>query len=253
MLLIRFVAVMVVLSVFSNMSFAEELRLGGYDKPPYMMKEGENAGVCVDIVQEAAKRARYDTSYILLPHQRGLKYFSENRIDAETCVSPKWRSKYKEISVYSEVFYYSENVVIVRKDSSIATTKKIRDFNGKTLGTIRGYFITDGFQEEFEAGNIVRHDVNNQDQNIKMLASKRVDGVIIDRTTELYLIKQLGFDPGDFRIAYVFETKSHLSVRIHKNRKNVIPKLNKSLSEMKMDGTIDKIINKYMSTELKNE
>lgn len=191
MLLIRFIAVIAVLSVFNNMSFAEELRLGGYDKPPYMMKEGENAGICVDIVQEAAKRSGYDTSYKLFPHKRGLKYFTKNRIDAETCVSPKWRSKYKEISAYSDVFYDSENVVIVRKNSSIATTKNIQDFTGKTLGTVRGYFITDGFQEEFEAGNIVRNDVSIQDQNIKKLASKRVDGVIIDRTTGLYLIKQL--------------------------------------------------------------
>ncbi len=249
MLPLRLIAVTAVLYAFSNVSFAEELKLGGYDKPPYMMKEGKNAGICVEIVREAARRAGYDTTYILLPHVRGLKYFMENRVDAETCVSPKWRSKYKEISSYSGAFFITNNVVIVRKNSDIATTKNIRDFRGKTFGTILGYFITDGFQQEFESGKIVREDVSTQDNNIKKLVAERVDGIIIDRITGSYLIKQLGFDPAYFKIAYVFETKSLLSVRIHKNREEVIPKLDKSLTEMKKDGTIDKIINKYMNAK----
>ncbi|MCP4107647.1 MAG: transporter substrate-binding domain-containing protein [Desulfobacteraceae bacterium] len=234
---------------FSSMSFAEPLRLGGYDKPPYMTEDG---GLCVDIFREAARRAGYDASYKLFPLKRMHQNFSVNRIDAEPCCTPAWRAKYKEISAYSDTYYHTENIVIVRKDSGIATTKNIRDFRGKTLGTILGYFITDGFQEEFEAGNIVRDDVHAQDQNIKKLFLKRVDGIIIDRATGLYLIKLLGFDPADFRIVYVFEIKSHLSIRIHKNREDVIPKLNKSLGEMKKDGTIDKIINKYIGTESKN-
>lgn len=249
-MMIRFIAVMAVLSVFGNMSFAEELRLGGYDKPPYMM---EDAGICVDIVRKAARKAGYGTSYKLLPHKRGLRYFTDNRIDAETCVSPKWRSQYKEISAYSEPFFSTENVVIVRKESDIGATKDIRDFRGKTFGTILGYFITDGFQEEFEAGRMVREDANTQDKNIRKLVAKRFDGIIIDRITGSYLIKQLGFDPGDFRIAYVFETKSLLSARIHKSREYLIPKLDRALAEMKNDGTIDRIISRYMSTGAKDE
>ena len=60
-------------------------------------------------------------------------------------------------------------------------------------------------------------------------------------------MEELGFDPADFKIAYVFETKSHLSVRIHKNRADVIPSLNKALSEMKREGAFHEIIDKYMS------
>jgi ABC-type amino acid transport substrate-binding protein len=251
--LIQFLAIIAILLSFSNISFADTLRLGGYNKPPYMMEEGENAGICVDIIREAAKRAGYDTTYKMLPHERMLLYFSINRIDAESCVSQAWRSKYKKISVYTVVNYQTVNVVIVRKDSSITTTKNIRDFRGKTLGTILGYFFTDGFQKEFKNGNIVRDDVATQDKNIKKLLAKRVDGVIIDRTTGFYLIKQLGFNPADFRIAYVFETKSLLSVRIHKKRKDVIPKLNKSLRNMKKDGTIRKIITKYIGADPKKD
>jgi len=233
MMSVRFIAIMAVLSVFGNMSFAEELRLGAYNKPPYMMKEGENPGICADIVREAAGRAGYDTSYKLLPHKRELIYFVENRIDVETCVSPEWRSKYREISAYTEAFFNTENVVIARKDSGMTATGDIRDFRGKTLGTILGYFITDGFQEEFEAGRIVREDVATQDKNIRKLAAGRFDGIIIDRITGSYLIRQLGFNPADFRTAYVFETKSLLATRIHKSREDVIPKLNRALAEMK--------------------
>lgn len=244
---VRASVVLVVLSVFSNMLFAEELRLGGYDKPPYMMQEGEKSGICVDIIHEAAKRAGFDTSYELFPHARGLKNFSENKVDAETCVSPKWRSKYKEISLYSDEFFTTENVVFVGKNSSVATTKDIQDFRGRTFGTVIGYFITDGFQEKFEAGEIIREDTNTQVQNIRKLAAGRIDGIVIDRITGLYLMEELGFDPADFKIAYVFETKSHLSVRIHKNRADVIPNLNKALSEMKREGAFHEIIDKYMS------
>lgn len=233
-----------VLAGWSGASHAETLTLGGYEKIPYMMKDGAQPGFCVEIFRETAKRAGLDTKYILLPTKRMLADFRNRVIDAEPCCSPTWRQADEAISIYSEPFYHTENVVFVRKESGIKA-EKVEDLQGKRLGCGLGYFYTDGFQEAFEQGMIVRDDVSNTEMNVRKLAARRIDGMIADRTEGWYLIKQQGLKSEDFDIAYVFQAKSALSIRIHKEQEPFMVKLNEALTTMKADGTLEALIKKY--------
>lgn len=227
---------------------AETVRVAGYVKAPYMMEVGEareQTGLCVDILREALKRTGNDMTYTMLPNKRLIDAFQKNHIDAEPCVSPLWRRRDREISVYSDAYYQTENVVIIRKDRGFQATT-IQDFRGKTLGTGLGYIYTDGFQEEFEAGKILRDDANSAEQSVRKLQSQRVDGIIIDRMTGQYWIRQLGFAPDAFEIAYVFKAKSELSVRLHISRQQLVPALNEALHAMEDDGTMMAIIQDSM-------
>ena len=247
MSLIKLLNIIFLLSL-TNLAMAEPVRVGGYDKPPYMMKD---SGLCVDVIREALKRAGFETDYQLFPHKRMHVEFVENRIDVEPCAAPEWRRQYQDISFYSDHYFRTENVVVVRKNFP-ASIKSVQDFSGKRLGSILGYFITDGFQEAFEAGEIIREDVSTQNQNIKRLYDNRIDGFIVDKLTGLYLIETLGYDLADFEIAYVFKTKSVLSARFHRNVKNLIPEFDQSLREMKEDGTIERIIVNYAKNKDKS-
>ncbi len=113
------------------------------------------------------------------------------------------------------------------------------------LGCLLGYHYTDGFQEAFDSGDVLRDDANNHSGNIQKLHANRVDGIIIDKETGFYLIKQLGLSSGDFGIAYMFKTRSVLYMRIHKQKEHILPALNTALEEMKEDGAIQAIVKKY--------
>lgn len=245
MKIIRFVLSLVLVCSLSTLSSAETLRVGGIDMPPWSMEEGEiGTGINIDVFREAARRSGYDTTYKVFPFKRKLVIFRDTRIDIDPGTNPKWRGDDKEISVYSIPFYESVNVVLVRKGSR-TNVETIQDFKGMNLGCLLGYYYTDGFQDAFDNGYILRDDTNSHLSNIKKLQTKRVDGIIIDKETGLYLIKQLGLTIKDFDIAYVFETTSVLYIRVHKQKEHILPALNTALEEMKTDNTIQNIVKKY--------
>ena len=224
---------------------AETLNIGGNVMPPWSMEDGpDGAGINVDIVREAAKRAGYDTTYKVVPFKRKLEDFRQQAIDVDPGSNPQWRTDDKDISVYSIPFYESFNVVLVRKDSGISA-ETVQDLKGKRIGCLAGYNYTDGFHEAFASGDLLRDDANAHESNVKKLNAKRVDGVIIDQETAGYIIKELGLNPEDFTPAYAFQTKSVLHIRLHKSKEALLPKLDAALQAMKDDGTIQRIVEKY--------
>ncbi len=239
------VLIFVFICSLATLSSAETLRVGGIKMPPWSMSEGENgAGVNIDVFREAAKRAGYGTTYKVLPFKRKIAEFREDKIDVDPGTNPNWRRDDQEISVYSIPFYESVNVVLVRRGRGLRV-ESARDFAGARLGCLLGYRYTDGFQEAFAGGRVIREDVTNHESNIKKLNGKRVDGVIIDKVTGLYLIAQLGLNMEEFDIAYTFTTKSVLYMRIHIRKKHILPALNAALEAMKAEGAIQKIVEKY--------
>jgi ABC-type amino acid transport substrate-binding protein len=238
-------SVLVVMSL-SAISAAETLTIGGVEVPPWLMQDGDEVvGINVDIFREVATRTGYDMAYRVLPQKRMLVEFRAEQIDIDPATNPMWTSDDdKAISVFSMPFYESANVVFVRKDSGIRANT-VQDFRGKTIGCHVGYYYTDGFAEAFASGTMTRDDANSHVSNVKKLNANRVDAVIVDQVTGLYLIKQLGLNPEDFEIAYVFEAKSALSMRIHKNKEHVLSNVNQALQDMKEDGTIQNIIDTY--------
>ena len=243
---IRFLISLVFVCFLITLSNAETLRVGGIDMPPWSMEDGEiGAGINIDVFREAAKRAGYDTIYQVFSFKRKLEKFRSKKIDIDPGTNPKWRSDDGDISVYSIPFNESINVLFVRKDSEIRV-ETVQDLKEMRIGCISGYYYTDGFQEAFDRGTIIRDDTKHHTSNMKKLHAKRVDGIIIDKETGLYLIKQLGLNVEDFKIAYVFDIKSVLYMRIHKQKKYILPAVNNSLEEMKTDGTIQHIVDKYI-------
>jgi polar amino acid transport system substrate-binding protein len=237
--------------IFSSLQFispaqADTVRGVGNVWCPWMMEDdAKNAiGAGVDIFKELAKRSGYDVTVNIYPQVRRDKMFETNELDAEVGVSEEWRGYQKDISVYTVPFFETVNVVLVRAPDGI-TTESVDSFKGKTIGGNIGYFYTDGFQQAFEKGTIKRKDVSEGGALMKMLVSKRVDGIIMDRYESRYWMKKLNLNPKDYKEGFVFKTVTKLSMRFHKNKKELLPKFNSGIEEMKKSGEILKIIDKY--------
>ena len=108
-----------------------------------------------------------------------------------------------------------------------------------------GYYYPEGFQEALASGDIIRDDNPVSEYNIMKLSQHRLDGIIVDRIQADYMTNVLGLNAEDFEIAYVFEP-SKLSLRLHKEKQDLLPILDQAIESMKADGTIDRIVTKYL-------
>lgn len=173
-----------------------------------------------------------------------MREFELRQIDMEPAVSPSWRGEQRDISVYTKPYYQTSDVILVNKGSGISGTTA-QDFKGMSLGCGLGYYYPEGFQEALASGDIIRDDNPVSEYNMMKLSQKRLDGIIVDRIQARYMMNVFQLNVEKFEIAYVFKP-SKLSLRLHKNRQDLLPVLNTALDSMASDGTIERIVTKHL-------
>jgi len=230
---------------FQSVSAAETLVIGTSDwKPWQIVKEGQLTGITPEILQALSRRTGYKMEIKILPQRRLMREFELQQIDMEPAVSQPWRGEQRDISVYTKPYYQTSDVILVNKGSGMSGTTA-QDFKGMSLGCGLGYYYPEGFQEALASGDIIRDDNPVSEYNVMKLSQKRLDGIIVDRIQARYMMNVFQLNAENFEIAYVFKP-SKLSLRLHKNRQDLLPLLNTALESMKVDGTIDRIVAKYL-------
>jgi len=231
-----------------EISFGDTITAGISDWPPWQMLDSKQCctGIMTEILQEAATRAGIGLQLIHMPNIRRNELCWGNSVDVEMGVSPKWRKKYADVSVYTIPVFETVNVVVVKK-GRFSKTDTLSTFYGSTIGTNLGYYYADGFTAVFEKGLIHREDTSKEGPLIiYKLINDRVDAIILDKYEALYWIKNLGVERVDFEFAYEFKTITDLRIRLHKSKEHLLPVLNEKLMDMKEDGTIQRIKEQYI-------
>ncbi|MBQ3151093.1 MAG: basic amino acid ABC transporter substrate-binding protein [Clostridia bacterium] len=141
---------------------------------------------------------------------------------------------------FSESYATGIQVVIVPEDSDIKTPD---DLNGKLIGvqeaTTGDAYATDDFGEE----SVKRY--TNGSTAVAALLNGSVDAVIIDNEPAKVFVEQTaGLKLLDTE--YVVED---YAIAVAKDNTELLDKINTALAELKADGSIDKIIEKYIPAE----
>lgn len=123
----------------------------------------------------------------------------------------------------------------------------IKTFYNKIIGGNLGYHYTDGFSEAFQNGKIRRIDTHDARSLIAKLQFNTIDGAILDKHEARYWLKEMNLNTDDYDDVYHFKIISKLRMRLHKSKQHLIAPLNKVLQEMKDNGEIMKIVEKYIS------
>lgn len=227
---------------------ADTLTVGISDWPPWQMSDSEQGytGIMTDIFQEATNRAGIELKLIHMPNIRRNELCWGKSVDVEMGVSPRWRQKYADVSVYTVPVFETVNVVVAKK-SRFSKTDSLSTFHGSTIGTNLGYFYADGFTAAFDKGLIRREDTSKEGPLIMYkLINERVDAIILDKYEALHWFKKLELEKENFEFVYEFKTITDLRIRLHKNKSHLLQKLNQKLIEMKNDGTIQKVLDNYI-------
>ncbi|MBQ1272131.1 MAG: transporter substrate-binding domain-containing protein [Clostridia bacterium] len=154
--------------------------------------------------------------------------------------------KRKEQVNFTNTYATGKQVVIVKDGGAVAT---LDDLAGKKigvqLGTTGDIYATGDYgtnEDETENGNVIRY--NNGNEAILALIGGDVDAVIIDNEPAKSLVNA---NPGKglsiLETEYVYE---EYAIAVNKNNTELLNKLNTAIDALIADGTVQRIIEKYI-------
>lgn len=208
--------------------------------PPFTYKDkGELTGYDIDVLNEAAKRANFKVEYEAMDFKGLVPALDANRIDLianQMSITPEREEKY----AFSDPYAVSGARVIVASDNN--DIKGIEDVEGKVVGSTQGSVYAKLAEE---AGAEVKY-YKGANQVLQDLQVGRLDAALNDRLFILTELEKTGYDVK--AVGDIFNTSETAFMARQDNE--VLGKLDEALKEMKEDGTIAEIGEKYFGEDI---
>ncbi|MDR1018411.1 MAG: basic amino acid ABC transporter substrate-binding protein [Lachnospiraceae bacterium] len=138
---------------------------------------------------------------------------------------------------FTQTYAKSTQVIIVKKDSKVT---KPDDLKGKKVGVQLGT-TGDLYAGDIKDATIERY--NKGFEAVQSLIQGKVDAVIIDQQPAKEFVKDAS---SNLKILDEAFTNEEYAMAVKKGNKDLLDKMNAALTKMKNDGSLDKIINKYI-------
>jgi cystine transport system substrate-binding protein len=230
--------------LLSTIKSAGKIRIGTegtYAPYTFHDKSGKLTGFDVEIAEEVAKRLGVKAEFIETKWDGMFAGLDAKRFDMianQVGIKPDRLEKYD----FSDPYIVSKAVLIVNSDDNTIT--KFEDLKGKKSAQS----LTSNLAKIAETNGAVLQQVDGFNQAIDLLTSKRVDATINDSLSYLDLKKQ----KPDLAIKVVDEEENAQpsAVMFNKGNKELVDAVNKSLTDMKADGTYAKISDKWFAADV---
>lgn len=197
---------------------------------------GQLAGYDVDVARAVGDKLGVTVEFVETPWDSIFAALEANRFDLvanQVTITPERQSKYS----MSEPYSVGEGVIVTRADDDSITS--LADLKGKTAAQS---MTSNWAQIARDAGAEVEA-VEGFTQAIKLLNQRRVDAVVNDSIAVYAYLAQTG----DTSVKIAAETgqKSMQGFAARKNNE-LIPDVNKALEELRSDGTLLAISQRYL-------
>jgi polar amino acid transport system substrate-binding protein len=208
--------------------------------PPYEMTtdDGGFAGIDIEIAEAIAKKLGLelvvddmDFNAALLAVQKG----KSDIVMAGVTVDPD-RQKVMD---FSNSYATGVQVIIVKEDSNV-TADTLGDF---MIGTQKGTTSDIYCSDDFGAEHVTTYD--SSITAVQALINGQVDCVVVDNAPAQELVKA---NPGLKILETEYITENY-AIGFNKGNTQLQEAVNKALAELTADGTIQKIIDKYITAE----
>ena len=208
--------------------------------PPYEYIEGGKVvGIDAEIAALIAKKLDLELEIKDTEFDSIIPGVQKNKYDIGMAGMTVTDERKQQVS-FSTPYAKGVQVVIVPEDSSIKTTD---DLKGKKIGvqqsTTGDIYASDDFGED----NVTKY--ANGNMAVEALKAGKVDCVIIDNEpAKAYVDANKGL-----KILETSYAKEEYAICINKNNKELQKKIDKALNELIKDGSVQKIIDKYISAD----
>lgn len=212
--------------------------------PPFGIEQSNNPGISAEIIKTAYNRAGLTVELVFLPWPRVEESARDLKVDVVG-------NLYK-IPSLEEWMHYSDHYLISKVSFASGRdfnreVKLLADLKEENIGLGIGY----SFGKEFdEADYLKKTEVQKSFNALKMLEKGRVSLVIDSEEVLKYFFKSEPRFKSSLKILPYIVSANEMCVgvnRKHPDKENLIKLFNENLKEMIKDGTVNKIISKYIS------
>lgn len=233
---------------------AKHLFLVSSDHAPYQYKEnGKAVGINIDILTEAFKRMNSSFTFEFKPWQTAL--FMTKYAHADAIMNTSYKKARAKYLFYpkEEVFNHSWYAFTL-KTSKISLNEDFSNANQFIVG-IMHHFTYGGKIQKAIDNKVFKKIIAFQDNEhmVKALYSHKIDMYIDNKGTVALFHKRFGYE-NQTRVVKMTGTdkefllsfgKTYLAFSKKKLDMDFIRRLSKVLKDMRKDGTIDKMAEKY--------
>ncbi|MCP4321673.1 MAG: transporter substrate-binding domain-containing protein [Psychromonas sp.] len=211
------------------------------DWAPFYGSDMTNYGVITEIVQTAFKRVDIQASIRFIPWKRAMQEVSIGKTDI--LMGAYYTEERDQTFFYSDAIYEITLGLIALKSLGVNNYKNLKELRPYTIGISRGWANSEEFDE---ADYLKKEGASNQILNVRKLFKKRVDMISISfgvfryevASTSNYKIEDVIFIKPPLNISPIYLITS----RSNPNKESVMRAFNMGLTEIKQDGSYDKIL-----------
>lgn len=231
---------------------AGQLRiLSDRDFAPYsMMQNGKPAGIDVEVFAEACKRAGVDYSLQLVEWEDLVQQLKTGRCHGAFSLFRTPERESNVLFVDLAVMHYSDYGLFTRVGSGL-TFDSWDDLQGKRIGSIGGFAMSDEFQQAQEKGVFAGRNYLDEASCVGGLLKGEIDGFVGQLDTTHYQLNRMGMTNTvvylprlvrSRRPAYIGFSRAALE----KGLEGMAERLGKALQSMYRDGTYNTIARRYL-------
>lgn len=209
---------------------------GGYPPFNFILDSGDVDGFDVDVAKEIAKRMGKELKYVTTSWDGIIEGLRAGRYDG-ILGSMGITDARLEIVDFSTPYYFSGPQLIVRKESGISSIEDLDKSNTVALAT------GTTFADDAEKYGVTPKFYEDDNQTLMELINGRVDGVLTDRIVGLNAMNKMKGGDKLTLAGSVLRTEK-MGVAFKKNSP-LTAEVNKILEDMRADGTMTAISNKW--------
>ena len=209
--------------------------------PPYEMTtdSGEFEGIDIETAQAIADKLGLELQIDDMDFDAALLAVQQGKADM-VMAGVTITDERQNVMDFTDSYATGIQSIIVKEDSDIAS---VDDLAGKKIGTQRGttgyLYCSDDFGDE----NVVAYD--NGLTAVQMLNNGQVDCVVIDNAPAKEFIAA---NPGLKLLDTAYVEESY-AIGVGKGNTELKDAINTALEELKADGTLQAIVDKYITAE----
>jgi PAS domain S-box-containing protein len=211
-----------------------------YDYPPFSIvnEKGEADGFSVELLRASLKAAGLDVKFSVGPWAKIKQDLAKGKIQVLPLVG---RTPEREkIYDFSVPYLTNYGGIFVRKDQT--NIKTLKDLADKEILVMKG----DNAEEFLLRENVSKHIIPTEsfEDAFKMLSQGKHDAVVAQQIVGRQLIKKLGIT-NVINISRIDTYKQDWTFAVKQGDKELLASLNDGLSKIIIDGTFDKIHDKW--------
>lgn len=202
--------------------------------PYYMLtKHGDEYGILPELMKLIFKKAKLRAKSVNYPPKRTNAYLKEGILDIDL-VNPEWISdlNIRNSYVYSDGLFEIKEYYMTTK--TFEPGELLADPAKSKVGMIRGYYYHN--QDDY-----IRLDFPSEKALLEALDKSRVNVIICGDLPAQYWGKKLNVKPEYYKL----HSQGMIKLRMRKELNYLLPVINEAIQQLKQEGKIATVMEKY--------